>query len=178
MIAGWQQLHATSERLFLRPLTSDDFQALYAVARDPGIWALHPEPLRWQQAVFSGFFAKACGDGALIVIERESGAIVGSSRYYEWRPELREVAIGYTFLARHLWGGAANAELKKMMLDQAFEYVDRVWFHIGIDNLRSRRAMEKIGGEFDRVESRFSGGAWQPTAFYRIDRRAWQQTVP
>ncbi len=170
MSDDWRQLTTLGATLALRPLAADDFDALYAVACDPDIWTVHPEPLRWRLDVFTGFFAKACNDGALIVAERSSGAIVGSSRYYEWAPALEEVAIGYTFLARRLWGGAANAELKRLMLDHAFQYAKRVWFHVGVDNIRSRRAMEKIGATLDRIELRPSGGRLLTTAFYRIDR--------
>jgi RimJ/RimL family protein N-acetyltransferase len=165
----WQP-NLRGKRFALRPLVAEDFDALYRVANDPALWALHPEPDRWQRPVFEAFFAKALQDGALVVSEGD--AIVGSSRYYEWDPAASEVAIGYTFLARRLWGGAANAEIKGLMLEHAFRYARRVWFHVGVHNWRSRRAMEKIGGTLDRIEPRMSGGQRRETAFYWIDAPA------
>jgi RimJ/RimL family protein N-acetyltransferase len=154
----------------LRPLRAGDFEALYAVASDPLIWEQHPEPLRYQRPVFEGFFASGLASaGSLVVIDRGSGDIVGSSRYYDWNPAERAVAIGYTFLARSHWGGAANGEMKRLMLDHAFRWAEVVWFHVGKCNGRSRRAMEKIGARFSHEAGRESNGVIHDFAFYRIE---------
>ena len=58
----------------------------------------------------------------------------------------REVEIGWTFLARSHWGGATNREVKRLMLDHAFGFVDTVVFWVGEKNFRSQGAMKKIGG--------------------------------
>ncbi len=134
------------ERLTLRPLRDDDFDALYAVASDPKIWAQHPEPTRWQEPVFRHFFAEAIASGgALAAIDNASGAVIGSSRYHDYDPDRSVVEIGWSFLARNYWGGRYNGEMKRLMLDHAFRSVDRVVFVIGPDNTRSRRAVERIG---------------------------------
>lgn len=136
------------ERLLLRPLRSDDWPALFAVAADREIWAIHPHHDRWQESVFRAFFADALAQGgALAVIDRSSGGVIGSSRLQGYDPaDGGVVEIGWTFLARSHWGGACNRELKRLMLVHALRFVDRVVFHVGEHNLRSRRAMEKIGG--------------------------------
>lgn len=158
------------ETLSLRPLAAADFAPLYAVASDPLIWSLHPEPLRYQRAVFEQFFEAALDSrSALVVTDNASGEVVGSSRYYDWHPTRREVAIGYTFLARSRWGGATNLEMKRLMLGHAFRWVDVVWFHVGKRNLRSRRAMEKIGGVPAREERRELNGVAHRYVVYRID---------
>lgn len=137
----------TGELLELRPLRPEDFSTLYAVASDPLIWEQHPEPDRYTQPVFSRFFQGALDSGgAFVVIDRSDGAVIGSSRYYGYDPDASEIEIGWTFLARSHWGGRYNRELKRLMLDHAFRFVERVVFRIGPRNLRSRRAIEKIGG--------------------------------
>lgn len=144
------------ERLLLRPLTPDDWEALFAVASDPQVWAIHPQHDRWQEPVFRGFFADALErGGALVVIDKASGAIIGSSQY---KPDAdRTVEIGWTFLAPSHWGGSFNREMKRLMLAHAFGYVDCVEFRVGECNLRSQRAMAKIGGRltdrFDMVDT-------------------------
>ena len=160
--------------LRLRPLEPGDFDALHAAASDPLIWALHPEPTRWQREVFERFFDSglACA-GALLVQERASGAVVGSSRYYQWKPDSREVSVGYTFLVRRLWGGAANRELKALMLGHAFGFAQAVWFDVGVDNLRSRRAMEKLGATLARHTPADPVTGAAAHVHYRIDRDAW-----
>ena len=136
------------ERLLLRPLRADDWEALFAVASDPEIWAIHPQHDRWQEPVFRAYFADALKQGgALAVIDKASGAIIGGSRMQAYDPaDGGSVEIGWTFLARSHWGGAFNREMKRLMLGHALKFVERVDFRIGEDNLRSRRAMEKIGG--------------------------------
>ena len=57
------------------------------------------------------------------------------------------MAVGFTFLSRLHWGGKVNAEMNDLMLAHAFTWAKRVWFHVGIDNIRSQKAMEKIGAK-------------------------------
>jgi RimJ/RimL family protein N-acetyltransferase len=132
--------------LRVRPMTPADVEPLFALAADPELWAQHPEPNRWQRPVFQRFADGALASGGGLVVEdRESGALIGASRYYGWDPAARSVVIGYTFLIRARWGGGTNAELKRLMIDHAFTFADEVWFHVGLMNLRSRRAVEKLG---------------------------------
>ena len=143
------------ERLLLRPLVPDDWHALYAVASDPLIWEVHPSRDRWQEPQFRSFFGDALAKGgALVVIDKQSGAMIGSSRYQAHDlADGGSVEIGWTFLARSHWGGGFNAEMKQLMLAHAFRYVARVDFRIGEANWRSRKAMEKIGGKLsERTE--------------------------
>jgi RimJ/RimL family protein N-acetyltransferase len=132
--------------LLLRPLVEADREPLWQVARDPLIWEQHPDKTRAEPEGFARLFQSALDSrSALVVIDQRTGRIIGSSRYYDWEPQRREVAIGYTFLARDYWGGAANREMKQLMMQHAARRADRVWFHVGADNMRSRRAMEKLG---------------------------------
>ena len=102
---------------------------------------------RYTEPVFRAFFDGALGSrSAFAFVDRESGKIIGSSRYHGYDPQLSEIEIGWTFLARAYWGGSYNAEVKKLMLDHAFTFVDTVVFWVGETNWRSQRAMEKIGG--------------------------------
>ena len=136
------------QALLLRPLRENDWDALFAVACDPKVWEQHPANDRWQEPVFRAYFADALAQGgALAVIDKVSGAIIGSSRMQGFDPaDGGSVEIGWTFLARSHWGGETNREMKRLMLAHALKRVARVDFRVGENNLRSRRAMEKIGG--------------------------------
>lgn len=128
-----------------RPLAAEDFEELYAVAADPLIWEQHPASNRWQPAVFRDFFDESLESrGALIVSDAATGRVIGSSRYFDYREADREVEIGWTFLARTHWGGRYNGELKRLMLDHAFRFLDSVVFLVGPNNVRSQRALEQI----------------------------------
>jgi len=147
----------------VRPLCPDDFDALFDAARDPLIWEQHPERDRYTPEVFRRYFdGGIASGGAFAVVDLLSGRIIGSSRYADYKPEKREIEIGWTFLERAFWGGEYNRELKKLMIDHALRFVDRVVFRIGENNLRSQKAIEKIGGRF--LES--DGG----TIVFAIDR--------
>ena len=143
------------ERLLLRPLREGDWDALYAVAADRELWAVHPSHDRWQEPVFREFFADALAKGgALAVLHKDTDEIIGSSRFQGYDPaDGGMVEIGWTFLARRHWGTGLNAEMKRLMLEHAFRFVDRVLFRVGADNMISRKAMTKIGG-------RLTGETW------------------
>jgi RimJ/RimL family protein N-acetyltransferase len=148
----------------IRPLRPDDFDELFAVAADPLIWEQHPASDRHQEAVFREFFREALEcRGALVVLDARDGRIIGSSRYYGYDATRREIEIGWTFLARDYWGGRYNGELKQLMLHHAFGFVERVLFLVGPRNIRSQRAVEKIGGR--RVGSRFDASGRESVIF-------------
>lgn len=131
----------------LRPLRAEHYQELYAVAADPLIWVQHPRPGRYQEREFKAFFNESLESaGALVSTDLHTGDIIGSSRFHTYHENRRQVEIGWTFLARSHWGGAYNGEMKQLMLRHAFGFVDRVVFLVGRQNLRSQRAIEKIGG--------------------------------
>lgn len=135
-----------SDLLELRPLRAEDFAALYAVASDPSIWVQHPEPDRHEEERFRIYFREALeSGGALIVTVALEGRVIGASRYHGYNPAQSEIEIGWSFLARAYWGGRYNGEMKRLMLDHAFRFVDRVVFLVGAENRRSQRALEKIG---------------------------------
>ncbi len=155
----------------LRPLRADDLAALHAAASDPAIWAQHPEPDRHEPAPFARFFAGALASGgALVVVDQADGRVVGSSRYYDWRPAEATIVIGYTFLMRSHWGGATNGEMKRLMLAHAFRWARTVWFHVGPDNVRSQRALERIGARLDGVVTTPKNGKDERRMVFRCDR--------
>jgi len=135
------------ELMELRPLRSEDWDDLFAVASDPLIWQQHPENDRYTEDVFKIFFKDALDSaGAFVVIDTKSQQIIGSTRFHGYDPEKSEIEIGWTFLARKYWGGRYNREMKQLMLAHAFKFVENVVFFVGESNIRSQKATEKIGG--------------------------------
>ena len=123
------------------------------MAADPLIWEQHPAKDRYQEEQFRVFFREALeSGGALVAIDTKDGRVIGSSRFHGYDGDKSEVEIGWTFLARSHWGGRYNGEMKQLMLQHAFRFVDRVVFLVGLHNRRSQRAVEKLGGM--RVGSR------------------------
>lgn len=146
------QPHLEGLLLELQPLQPGDFDRLYAVASDPLLWEQHPSHDRYREDVFRKFFKDAIDSGgALIATDRRTGEVIGSSRFHGYDEDAREIEIGWTFLARSRWGGAFNREMKRLMLEHAFRFVESVVFIVGPRNFRSQKAVEKIGGVRDGV---------------------------
>jgi RimJ/RimL family protein N-acetyltransferase len=132
--------------LELRPLRAEDWDHLFVVASDSLIWEQHPENDRYKEDVFRIFFKDALeSGGAFAVVDKKNQQIIGSTRFYGYDPEKSEIEVGWTFLARKYWGGRFNAEMKRLLLNHAFKFVESVVFFVGEGNVRSQRAMEKIG---------------------------------
>jgi RimJ/RimL family protein N-acetyltransferase len=167
------------ERLLLRPLRTSDWDALFAVASDPLVWEQHPAHDRWQEPVFRAFFADARANrGALVAIDKSTGAVIGSSRFQGLEEaEGGSVEIGWTFLARSHWGGTFNHAMKRLMLAHALASVAEVRFLVGESNTRSRTALERIGARLtDRREERImAGGEVIPHLTYTITREDFAQ---
>ena len=140
------QPHLRGELIELRPLAPDDWGQLFAVASDSLIWEQHPESDRCKEEVFRVFFKEALeSGGAFVVIDKKTQQIIGSTRFYGYDPKKSEIEIGWTFLARKYWGGRYNREMKELLLNHAFTFVENVVFYVGLQNFRSQKAMEKIG---------------------------------
>jgi RimJ/RimL family protein N-acetyltransferase len=142
---NWQPAHLENELVKLIPLAASDFERLYSIAADPLIWAQHPSSNRYQRQVFQGYFDGAiAAQTSFLITETSSGEVIGCTRFYDYKPG-ESIAIGFTFLARRVWGGDFNKAAKKLLIDYAFQFVDTIYFHIGATNVRSQLATGKIG---------------------------------
>ena len=140
--------------LSLRPLSAADWEGLYQIGGEPEVWAQHPHRDRFIEANFRAYFEEGLvSGGALVALDKTTGAIAGWSRYSTKYVEPGEIEIGWTFLGRAYWGGAWNGEMKRLMLAHAFQYVDRVVLRIDATNPRSRRAAEKVGAKLSSRET-------------------------
>lgn len=165
-----------NELIRMEPLQEKDFERLYAVASDPLVWEQHPNKNRYKREVFETFFNGAMDSGgAFLVLDKASGDVVGSSRFYDLNQENSEVLIGYTFIGRKFWGGKYNPAMKKLMLDHAFKHLDNVVFHIGAKNIRSQKAIEKLGAtKIAEIDVAYIGETETLNFIYRIRKEDWK----
>ena len=135
-----------NEIIRLLPLKLMHFEELYTIASDKEIWEQHPQNDRWKREVFEIYFNSAIeSNSAFLILSQNNNQIIGCTRYYEFNKNEKSIAIGYTFLAKKFWGGFINSSLKKLMINYAFGFVDKIYFHVGAQNIRSQKAIEKLG---------------------------------
>ena len=108
----------------------------------------------------------------MLVTDAHTQRAIGSSRFHGYSEERSEVEIGWTFLARSHWGGRHNGELKQLMLRHAYRFVNSVVFFVSAENLRSRRAVERIGGVLEPDSDAEGRLVYRITAS-SFARRAW-----
>jgi N-acetyltransferase len=142
----------------LEPLEQTHAEELWKAAQAPEVW-------RWladiggSREIFDHWLEltlDAAGTGAegpFTTRLRDSGAVVGSSRYLNVRPPDRALEIGWTWLNPSAWRTGANVEAKLLMLEHAFETLDcvRVEFKTDARNERSRAALAALPAQFEGV---------------------------
>ncbi|WP_051190518.1 GNAT family N-acetyltransferase [Kaistella palustris] len=166
-----------NDLLKLQPLTANDFEKLYAVASDPEVWAMHPNKERYKREVFQNFFNGAFqSGGAFLILDKKSDEVLGSTRFYDYNEKEKTILIGYTFYGTKSWGKNINSSVKKMMLDYIFQFVDRVIFHVGKNNIRSVKAMNKLGAENKGEEEvAYFGEDSKTNIIFEIKKEDWQR---
>ena len=171
-----------NDSLQLLPLAESDFERLFNVASDPEVWAMHPNKERYKRDVFQNFFKGALqSKGAFLIIDKETTAVLGSTRFYDYDENDESILIGYTFYGTKFWGKNINASVKKMMLDYIFQFVEKVIFHVGKDNIRSIKAMTKLGAEnLGETEVAYFGATPKINVVFQIKKDEWQrkQNIP
>jgi RimJ/RimL family protein N-acetyltransferase len=168
---NWQPTHLQNELVKLIPLTETDFERVYAIASDPAIWEQHPESNRYQRDVFQTFLDSALkSQTAFIIVDQQTKTCIGSTRFYQYNPEESSIAIGYTFLAKAYWGGLYNKACKRLLMDYAFQYVNKIFFHIGADNIRSQLGTTRLGAIKTREYLTDRNGQPAPTIEYVIHK--------
>lgn len=155
----------------LEPLDHRHVDGLVAAAAaDSSLYEWSPIPRDKRGAI--GYIDTALAwrdEGSAVpfaTIRVEDGAVIGSTRFFNlerwaWPPGHARhgrhapdaCEIGYTWLTRSAIRTAANTEAKLLMLEYALEtwQVLRVCFHTDVRNLRSRAALERIGGKFEGI---------------------------
>lgn len=135
-----------NDLVILEPLNQNDFENLYAAAADPKVWEQHPNKNRYKRDVFQTFFDGAIeSKGAFKIICKETNQVIGSSRFYDYDENDASIIVGYTFYSTDSWGKGINPSVKKLMFDYIFQFVDKIYLHVGADNIRSQIAVQRLG---------------------------------
>ena len=111
-------------------------------------------------------------------LDTVTGEVVGTTSYYDVQPELRMLAIGYTWLGRRWWRTGHNTESKLLLMSQAFDVLAaaRVVWHTDVRNERSRAAIERLGATPEGVLRKhriLADGTWRDSMQYAMTDEDW-----
>ncbi|MGB3869440.1 MAG: GNAT family N-acetyltransferase [Flavobacteriales bacterium] len=166
-----------TESILLFPLHENDFDDLYDAASDPKIWEQHPNKERWQKEIFKTFYVGAIqSKGAFKIIDKNNGSVIGSTRFYDYSETENSIQIGYTFYRTQYWGKGINNLVKRLMLDYIFNFVSKVYFHIGENNIRSQKAIGRLGAlKIGEQEVTYFGEIPMQNFVYEITNETWKK---
>ncbi len=167
------------EHYLLVPLADNDFDQLFSAAADEKIWEQHPNKDRWKREVFVNFFDGAMqSNGAFKIIDKRSNDVIGSTRFYDFDAQNKSILIGYTFYATKYWGKGANRAVKTIMLNYIFDFVEKVIFHVGAENVRSQIAMIKLDAQkTGELEVAYFGELSKRNFVYEITKENWNKQL-
>ncbi|MGQ5260112.1 bifunctional pyridoxamine 5'-phosphate oxidase family protein/GNAT family N-acetyltransferase [Micromonospora sp. ZYX-F-536] len=172
------------EHVRLEPLDLAHADELHTATADEEVWrhlgvALPGTPAGTAEVVAAALAAQHRGERVPWVQRcAVTGAVVGTTSYYEIDPERRSVAIGHTFLGRPWWRTGINTEAKLLLLTRAFDELGavRVAWHTDIRNQRSQAAIERLGATREgvlRMHRQRSDGSWRDTVQYAMTVDEW-----
>jgi RimJ/RimL family protein N-acetyltransferase len=172
------------DEIELLPLEKEHLEDLFLAASNKEIWELTSVDYSVEEIFYPNLNNAMNGreKGTVypfIIVHKHSNKIIGTTRFLEIYPNDKKIEIGVTWIMKEYWGTSVNLECKLLLLNYCFETLktNRVQFRAKDNNVRSRKAIEKIGGLFegilrkDKVEP---NGEPRNTAFYSILDNEWE----
>jgi RimJ/RimL family protein N-acetyltransferase len=186
MINNWisHPIVLKGDEIELLPLEKEHLENLFFAASNKEIWELTSVDYSVEE-IFYPNFNNAMNDREkgtvypFIIVHKDSNKIIGTTRFLEIYPNDKKLEIGVTWIMKEYWGTTVNLECKLLLLNYCFETLktNRVQFRAKDNNLRSRKAIEKIGGIFEgilRKDKIEPNGIPRNTAFYSILGNEWE----
>ncbi|WP_328338878.1 bifunctional pyridoxamine 5'-phosphate oxidase family protein/GNAT family N-acetyltransferase [Micromonospora sp. NBC_00421] len=183
--ARWREpVPMRGAHVLLEPLALAHADELFAATAEPEVWAhlgrpLPADPAAMRAIVATALAARQRGE-RVPWVQRcpRTGAVVGTTSFYEVDPERRSVAIGYTWLGRPWWRSGVNTETKLLLLGRAFDELGavRVVWHTDLRNTRSQAAIERLGAAREgvlRMHRQRPDGSWRDTVQYAMTINEW-----
>jgi N-acetyltransferase len=169
--------------VYLELLTPDHIETLRLLAKNERIWEFTKAFSIDQEfdKNFDEYFGTAIdknamgGQQAFVIRKPSDNTVIGMTRFYEIKPKDKRAAIGYTWYTPDVWGMVHNKECKLLLLTYIFEELGycRAEFHVAHQNIRSQKAVEKIGGvkegELRKYGFRNDGSVRNTVVFSIID---------
>ncbi len=143
------------EFVFLEFLAEQHREVLRPLAKDERLWEFTKRFIINSEydRQFDDYFDEAVGlppigAQAFVIRRVQDGVVIGMTRLYAVDRKMKKVEIGYTWYIPSVWGKVHNKECKLLLLQYIFDELGfrRAEFRVAHQNLRSQKAVEKIGG--------------------------------
>ena len=167
----------------LLPLEESHFDELLAAAADKRIWEFYTGdwsvPERFMQIYKGTLDLRSQGkEYPFVIFHKPSQKIIGSTRYLDIVPYDKRLEIGGTWLMPQYWATAINFDCKLALLTHCFETLNtnRVQLKTQHNNMRSRKAIEKIGGVYEGVLRQHmfkDDGTFRSSAYFSLLAEEW-----
>lgn len=168
----------------LVPLSLDHTDALLEAARFPSIFEFMPlVPIATRESarafIEDALAQQTAGDQIpFAILDAETSALVGSTRFMEIRRPHRGLEIGATWLTPSVWRTAINTQAKRLLLGHAFETLGAMRVQLKTDarNVRSQLAIARIGGVREgtlRAHMLLPTGRWRDTVYFSLLATEW-----
>jgi N-acetyltransferase len=174
-------------QVYLEFLTPSHRNILRPLARDERIWEFTKTLLITEtyDQQFDKYFDEALsfaarGDQAFAIVTTD-GRVIGMTRAYDIDRKVKKVTIGHTWYVPEVWGKGHNKECKLLLLKYIFDILGlaRVDFKVASQNLRSQKAVAKIGGVKEGVLRRYTlrnDGTSTDTVMFSILDDEWPES--
>ncbi|AVK82388.1 GNAT family N-acetyltransferase [Lysinibacillus sp. B2A1] len=174
-----------NETVLLRPLDKVDVQGILEAVNFPEIW-LHMSTAMENIEDVNGFVDNALAikekktEFPFVIVDKESGQIIGSTRFMDIDDKHKRLEIGTTWLIPAYWRTAINTNCKYLLLQYCFEILNfqRVQIKTDHENYRSQKAIERIGAIKEGVLRNHmirKDGTIRHTVMYSITKEDWPE---
>lgn len=172
------------EKVRIVPMDRQHIQGLYDVGKDKTIWDHLPRSIYslndMESLVEEALNKKETGkECPFVVLLRENNQIVGSTRFLDISHPNKNLEIGWTWYSPSVWGTHINTECKYLLLTYCFETLKliRVQFKTDEQNVRSQKAIEKIGGLKEGILRNHmirKDGTYRNSVYYSVIQSEWK----
>ncbi len=175
-----------NEFVKLSPLTLDNYQHLEPIAFQEKLIQFSPSVIN-TPAALQNYVAialeqqKANTSIPFIIFDKKNNKYAGSTRFMNITTMHKVLEVGSTWIGREFQGTGLNSHIKKLMIDYVFTNLkfEKVEFRIDERNIRSRKAVEKLGAILEgilRENVYLPDGFKRNTCCYGLLKKEWINT--
>jgi len=170
----------------LYPLQKEDINKLEVIALEDNLTQYSPSFITSKEELYA-FINNALASREKLtaipfaIFDKAKEQFVGSTRFGNINTLNKVLHIGWTWISKSVQGTGINKQMKFLMLQYAFEILEyeKVEFRVDERNIRSRIAVERIGGVLEgtlRKDTLMKDGFRRSTCCYGILKSEWSKT--